>query len=77
MNTLAKLLQEFHSKQSNIDNLRFSEWFCNNYIDGDWSDLYYEQDITVAVRKIDQWLRDNGKLQKMPKKLEEKTNETK
>ena len=57
MNTMAKLLMEYHSKQSNVDNLRFSQWFCNNYIDGDWSDLYYETDITVAVRKIDQWLR--------------------
>lgn len=75
MKTLEKLLQQYHSRQSNILNLRFGQWFVNNYIDEPWSELYYEEDIVMAIRKIDTWLTVNGCERKMPKCVQESTEE--
>lgn len=78
MKTLEKLLQQYHSKHSNVLHLRFGQWFVNNYIDEPWEELYYEEDVVMAMRKIQTWLRVNGYERKMPKcvqKTEEKTNE--
>ena len=77
MKTIEKLLQEYHARHSNLKQ-RMGQWFCNNYIDEPWPELYYEEDIVMAIRKIDTWLTVNGYERKMPKcvqKTEEKTNE--
>lgn len=74
MKTLEKLLQQYHSKQSNLE-LRFGQWFVNNYINEPWSELYYEDDIVMAIRKIGTWLTVNGYERKMPKCVHEPTEE--
>ncbi|QDP66632.1 MAG: hypothetical protein Tp1111DCM1126091_138 [Prokaryotic dsDNA virus sp.] len=64
MYTIAKLLQEYHSKQSNVEHLRLGQWFLNEY--GwklgicPWSQLYHEENPAECVKIIDMWLRDNG-----------------
>ena len=75
MKTIEKLLQEYHSKQSNLEHYRFGQWWCNEYgwANGvcPWSELFYEEDIVKAIDKINMWLIDNGYVHKMPKKTQE------
>jgi len=77
MYTIAKLLQAYHSKQSNIEHLRIGQYFLNEYgvllgIDP-WPTLYYEEDPTECIKIIDMWLRDNGyQFKSLPKKAKVK-----
>jgi hypothetical protein len=76
MKTIEKILQQYHSKQSNLE-LRVGQFFCNNFLDEPWYELYYESDTVKAINKINMWLIDNGYTNKMPKKTQENANETK
>lgn len=77
MYTIAKLLQEFHSKQSNVEHLRLGQWFLVEYGERlnllPWPQLFNETNPAECVKIIDMWLRDNGyQFKGLPKKAVQK-----
>jgi len=81
MKTIEKLIQEYYSKHSNIEQYRMGQWWCNEY--GwdlgvcPWSQLFYCESTVECVKILDQWLRDNGyENRNLPKKTQEKTNDS-
>jgi len=60
--------------QYGLPHLRLGQFFVSRYIKGTWPELFYERDIRVSTRIINQWLTDHHYVDELPQpvyKLEE------
>lgn len=50
-------------------NQRLGQWFCNNYIKGQWPELFYCTDTSEAEAMIQEWLEDHQYINQEPPKV--------
>lgn len=70
--SINKILREYYDSSQRA-HVRLGQWFVNNYHDGNWSELFYEENDKNAVEKIYMWLLDRGYEKRMPKKVQTET----
>lgn len=69
MHTINKVLRQYYDS-SHRSQQRLGQWFVNTYCDGNWPELFHEENDKVSVEKIYIWLLDNGCTNRMPKKVQ-------
>lgn len=66
--SMGRILRNYYDSSDRV-HLRLGQFFVNTYYSGVWSELYHTEDDAKAVAMINQWLIDNGKVDRMPKTI--------
>lgn len=66
--TFNRLMREYYDSGER-KHLRLGQYFINHYVEGEWPELYNEEDEYKAAGKIYHWLIDNKLTKRMPKDI--------
>ena len=66
MKSLTTLLVNYHSSQDKVCGIRLGQYFCNKYVKGQWSELFYCEDEDKCIDMVTQYLEDTCHTDKLP-----------
>jgi len=69
MKSFQSLIHEY--MKDHLPGERFGQWFVNVYIEGTWSELFYEPNEVLAIGMVHRWLEDHHYIDTLPQKVRE------